>query len=113
MIKKLLNYLRGLMPQRLLLPTNTPAYLRNKYLLASVFFCIWVGFIDENSVLERIQFQRDYNKLQKDKEYYQDKIQRDAYEMEELEKNSKLELIAREKYLMKKENEEIFIIQKN
>lgn len=101
------------MPQRLLLPTNTPAYLRNKYLLASVFFCIWVGFIDENSVLERIQFQRDYNKLQKDKEYYQDKIQRDAYEMEELEKNSKLELIAREKYLMKKENEDIFIIQKN
>jgi hypothetical protein len=33
--------------------------------------------------------------------------------MEELEKNSKLELIAREKYLMKKENEDIFIIQKN
>lgn len=113
MIKKVLKYLRSLIPQSLLLPTNTPAYLRNKYLLATVFFCIWVGFIDENSILERIQFQRDYNKLQKDKEYYQDKIQRDAYEMEELEKNSKLELIAREKYLMKKENEDIFIIQKN
>lgn len=113
MIKKVLDYLRSLVPQRLQLPQNTPAYLRNKYLLATVFFCIWVGFIDENSILERIEFEREYNKLQKDKEYYQDKIQRDAYEMEELEKNSKLELIAREKYLMKKENEDIFIIQKN
>ncbi len=113
MIRKMLNYLKSLMPQSLRLPKNTPAYLKNKFVLASVFFCIWVGFIDENSIIERIQFQREYNKLQKDKEYYLDKIKQDTYEMEELEKISKLELIAREKYLMKKENEDIFIIQKN
>lgn len=101
------------MPERFALPKSTPGFLKNKYLLSSAVFCVWVGFIDENSVMDRLGFQRDYNKLLKDKEYYQSKIGKDTYEMEELDDNDKLELIAREKYLMKKQNEDIFIIQKN
>ncbi len=113
MLKRIVVYFRTLLPSRIALPKSTPAFLKNKYLLASVVFCVWVGFIDENSVLERFQFQQDYDKLVRDKEYYQEKISRDAYEMEELDDDGKLELIAREKYLMKKEDEDIFIIQKN
>lgn len=87
------------------------AYLKNKYVIASVIFIIWIGFIDENNLVERIQMKSYYNELKESKEYYKKKIETDRYNMEELDNNAKLERLARERYLMRKPNEDIVIIE--
>jgi cell division protein DivIC len=86
-------------------------FIRNKYVLAALIFFVWLGFIDENSLLDRLRLQNEYRQLKQDKEYYNKKIMQDSYLMEELDSDEKLETAARENYLMKKDNEDIFIIQ--
>jgi len=92
--------------------SDKSAFVKNKYVLASAIFLAWIGFIDENSLLDRFRLEEEFRKLNQDRLYYKSKIEQDSYEMEELEENKKLETIAREKYLMKKDDEELFIIQK-
>lgn len=85
--------------------------LRNKYILASVLFIIWVGFFDQNNLFERFQNLQELKKLNADKEYYQKKIAEDSERLNELKTNKEnLEKFAREQYLMKKDNEDVFII---
>lgn len=86
-------------------------YLKNKYLVALVLFLTWVIFFDQNNMLERIKLVRDVNKLSKDKEYYQHQIKSDSARLIELKTSpGNLEKFAREQYLMKKDNEDIYII---
>ncbi len=86
-------------------------YLKNKYLVAIVLFIAWIIFFDQNNMLERIKLARDVNKLSKDMEYYQQQIKSDSARLIELKTSpGNLEKFAREQYLMKKDNEEIFII---
>lgn len=85
--------------------------LRNKFFLASVLFIIWVGVIDENNLLERYRNIRQLKQLNDDKEFYIKKIHEDSERLKELKTNNEnLEKFAREQYLMKKANEDIFII---
>lgn len=86
-------------------------YLKNKYVITSLLFIIWIAFIDENNLIERIQMKQYYNELIESKEYYIKKIEKDKYDMEELENDKKLERLARERYLMRKPNEDIIIIE--
>jgi cell division protein DivIC len=84
---------------------------KNKYFLATLFFIVWVGFIDQNNLFERFQNMRELKKLSGDKEYYQNKIAEDSERLKELKTNKEnLEKFAREQYLMKKDNEDVFII---
>jgi len=87
--------------------------VKNKYILATIAFVVWVLFIDENNVIDRFFAWRKYNELVHTKEYFQDKIKKDRDEMEELDKNKNLERLAREKYLMKRKNEDIYIIKED
>ncbi len=74
-------------------------------------FAIWVIFFDNNSLLNRFELHGEINKLEKEKAYYQEKIQKDNKKILELKTNKKnLEKFAREQYLMKKKNEDIYII---
>jgi cell division protein DivIC len=85
--------------------------LKNKFFLASLFFIVWVGFFDQNNLFERFQNLRELKKLNEDKEYYQNKIAEDSERLKELKTNNEnLEKFAREQYLMKKDNEDVFII---
>jgi cell division protein DivIC len=85
--------------------------LKNKYILASVFFIVWVGFFDQNNLFERFQNMRELKKLSEDKEYYQSKISEESERLKELKTNKEnLEKFAREQYLMKRDNEDVFII---
>jgi cell division protein DivIC len=85
--------------------------LRNKYLLATLLFILWVSFFDQNNWFERLQILREIRQLKIDKEYYQQKIKEDCERLKELKTNNEnLEKFAREQYLMKKENEDVFVI---
>jgi len=90
---------------------NVHPLLKNKYFIAIVLFIIWIVLFDQNNLLERIKGIRQLNKFEKDKQYYKERISNDSIRMNELKTNDKnLEKFAREQYLMKKENEDVFII---
>ncbi len=85
--------------------------IRNKYFLASVLFIVWVFFFDQNNLIERYQNMQELKKLTEDKEYYQKKIDEDSERLKELKTNDEnLEKFAREQYLMKRDNEDVYII---
>jgi cell division protein DivIC len=87
-------------------------YLKNKYLIAFLFFAVWIIFFDQNNLIDRIVDIKKYNQMQQDKIYYQAKIKTDKHKLEELRTDREnLEKFAREQYLMKKDNEDIFIIK--
>ena len=87
--------------------------LKNKYTLALIVFLGWIVFFDQNNLIERLQNLKQVHQLEKDKIYYIGKISQDSAKLKELKTDKKnLEKFAREQYLMKKKNEDIFIIVK-
>lgn len=84
--------------------------LKNKYVFTSLAFILWVAFIDENNLIERIGLHSELDEIEESQQFYRDKIEIDRYEMEELDNNDKLERLAREKYMMKQNNEDVFVI---
>jgi len=86
--------------------------LRNKYSLTLILFFVWIVFFDSNNLIERAINLRQIHQLEKDKMFYEEKIKDDRAKLEELESNpANLEKFAREHYLMKKDNEDIFVIE--
>ena len=87
--------------------------IRNKYLIAGLAFVTWMLFFDRNDLMSQYEYRRQLNKLQAEKEFYTIESAKAIKDLEELKTNrSKLEKFAREKYLMKKENEDVFVIIK-
>ena len=85
-----------------------PGPLRNKYFLALFLFFGWMIFFDKHDILTQWSLQNTVNKLEEDKTYYNEQIEIAKEQQVELEENA--EKIAREKYYMKKDNEDVFII---
>ena len=76
-----------------------------------LFFLIWITFIDKNNLISQYQDRQVLYELDKEKRYYQTEIQITQDKLNELKTdNSSIEKFAREKYLMKKENEEIWLV---
>lgn len=89
-----------------------PAYLRNKFIIAGAAFVVWLAFLDRNNLLSQFQLQSEVNKLESQKEFFRAEIDKTREEQRELLSSpEKLEKFAREQYLMKKDNEDLFIIK--
>ena len=87
--------------------------LRNKYVITILIFSVWILFFDQNNLMNRFSSIKKLNKLEKEKIYYKNKIEEDQRRIKELTSDKEdLEKFAREKYLMKKDNEDIFVIIK-
>ena len=84
--------------------------LKSPFILIGLLFVLWMLFFDSNSYLNHNRLSNDLNQLQKDKQHYIEEIKKDSIALEELSSPEGLEKYAREKYHMKKENEEIFLI---
>ncbi len=89
-----------------------PARFRNFYVVVGILFFLWMLFLDNNDLTSRIKLGRKLKSLENEKEYYQEKIKEVETDRDELfgDKES-IEKFAREKYLMKKETEDIFIVE--
>jgi cell division protein FtsB len=86
-------------------------WLKNKYILAALIFCLWVLFFDQNNLVERYQLMREMKQLADDRLYYIQKTAEDTERLKELKTNDEnLEKFAREQYYMKRDNEEVFVI---
>lgn len=88
-----------------------PKAFRNFYVVATAIFFIWMLVLDSNNLIARYQLSAKLSALEDEKEYYEEKIKEVEKDRQELfgDKES-IEKFAREKYLMKKESEDIFII---
>lgn len=87
---------------------------KNKYTLSLILFFSWIFFFDQNNLIDRFYNLRQLHQLEEDRYYYLEKIKLDTERLKELKSNSEnLEKFAREQYLMKKPNEDIFIIEKD
>jgi cell division protein FtsB len=85
--------------------------LSNKYVIILLLFVIWMIFFDENSLINHWELDKEIDKLEKSNEYYRDQIEQDKKVIDNLNDPDSLEKYAREEYKMKKENEEIFLIE--
>jgi cell division protein DivIC len=86
--------------------------ITNKYLLAFVFLIVWVLFFDEMDYFTQKDRLRELDKLNLKKAYYKKEIETAQQELSDIKNNKEaLEKFAREKYLMKKDGEDIFIIE--
>ena len=92
---------------------NIPKPFKNKYIITLFAFAFWIIFIDDYNLIKQYQLQKNINNLQKQKAYYLSEIENDSIELYHLQNTKeKQERFAREKFLMKKENEDLFIIRK-
>lgn len=83
----------------------------NKYFLTSVAFLVWLFFFDSNNIILRMRLKNQLNELQREKQFYLDEIRNDSILTQKLlNDTSELERFAREKYLMKKEGEDLFLV---
>lgn len=91
-----------------------PPAFRNFYVVTGLLFFIWLLLLDSNDLISRFKMTAKVNSLENEKEFYLEKITEVEKDRKELLTNKELlEKFAREKYLMKKETEDIFIIQED
>lgn len=84
----------------------------SKYLVTGIAFGIWMLFFDRNDLPLQIQRIHELNKLQTSEEVMTQKIKDTHKELEGLKNSPQtLEKYAREKYLMKRDNEDLFIVE--
>ena len=85
---------------------------RHKYLITLAVFAVIVGFLDHNSLLRRYSLMREENRLRDEIERYRRDYEESTERLNELLVDSgAIERIAREKYFMKKPNEDIYVFE--
>ncbi len=88
--------------------------IRNKYFICLVVFTIWISFFDRNDLITQYDRKKELEKLETSKNYYQAEITATKKELTDLNNNpAVLEKLAREKFFLKRPNEEVFIIEDN
>lgn len=89
-----------------------PPFFKNFYFIAGFSFLVWMTFLDSNDLISRFALRSKLKNLEQEKLYYQEKIEEVKEDRTELMTNNELlEKFAREKYLMKRESEDVFIIE--
>ncbi|NDI98325.1 septum formation initiator family protein [Flavobacterium sp. LaA7.5] len=84
----------------------------NRYILVIIFFAVWMIFIDNYSLyFEHPVLDKEINELEENKTYYIQEIKKDSTSIKQLKNPDQTEKYAREKYYMKRENEDIYIIE--
>ena len=92
-----------------------PVWLKNKYILTAGFFAVWMLFFDNRDVITtHFKHRAELNRLEESRAYYQAEIDKTRRELQQLKSDPRiLEKYAREKYRMKKDNEDLFVISSN
>lgn len=87
------------------------SFFKSKYVITFLTLLIWILFFDRYDLLSQLEQRKELAKLKIDRDYYLSEIEKNTRDLKELQTNPiTLEKYAREKYLMKKDDEEIFVI---
>ena len=86
-------------------------YIHNWYFYTGLLFVVWVSFFDRNSLVEQFRLSSTINDLNSREEFYKEGLTKTNREISAFEKDTALlEKFARERYYMKKDNEDVFVI---
>ncbi len=86
-------------------------FLKNKYLITIVLFAVWMFVFDANNIVRQFEYSNEISKLEKERQFYLNEIKENQSTTSDLVSNiDKLEKYAREKYLMKRDNEDIYLV---
>ncbi len=86
-------------------------WLTNKYTLITSLFIIWMTFFDDASLLQHIRIDQEIRKLEKDKVFYDSKLKEVKVALKKIQNDPEsIEKIARERFFMKKDQEDIFVV---
>ncbi len=86
---------------------------KNKYFIVTAAFIVWMLFFDKNDLVSQYEYRKQVNTLKEERDFFTKETEKVSKDLDELTSNpQKLEKFAREKYLMKKENEDVFVIVK-
>ena len=86
-------------------------FISNKYVISLLFFFTWLLFLDNYSYLDHRILNQQIDELERQKNYYKDEISNDQKSIKQLKDPDQIEKFAREKYYMKKDSEEIYIVE--
>ena len=90
-----------------------PAIFRNIFFLTGIFFVVWMLFLDENNMVNQYRKRAELIALEKKRDYYKEEIYKAQEKFQLLTTNAaSQEKFARENYWMKKDNEDVFVIEK-
>lgn len=96
---------------RKLMRWNPPTFTKSFFFITGITFLVWMLFFDTNDLVSQYQLREKVNHLEDTKAYYSERIKEVQKDREELMSNPRLlEKFAREKYLMKRKDEEVFIV---
>lgn len=85
--------------------------IKNKFFISGMAFLVWMLFFDRNDLSAQYEYRNEVNKLEEEKAFYVREIAKADIELKELTTNlNSLEKFARERYLMKRENEDIYVV---
>lgn len=85
--------------------------IKNKYFITILFFIVWMLFFDQNNIGNRYKLTSNLNNLKKQKAYYLSEIEQNQIMTDKLSHDTAfIEQFAREKYLLKRDNEDIYVI---
>jgi cell division protein FtsB len=88
-----------------------PQPIRNRYGITALALVAWVALFDRNDLWTNWKNQRELGRMQEQQEWYAAEIQRTREQLQELGSDKRLlEKFARERYLMKRDNEDIFVL---
>jgi cell division protein FtsB len=85
-------------------------FLGSRYTLVTAFFLVWMIFLDNYSYFDHQILNKQIDELEDNKKYYQDEIGKDEKSIKNLKNPGQIEKYAREKYYMKRDSEDIYII---
>lgn len=86
-------------------------YIGNRYILVLVFFLVWMLFLDNYSYLEHRILNKEIKELETNENYFKNEIKKDCLEIKLLKDPDYIEKYGREKYYMKRDSEDIYIIE--
>ncbi len=87
--------------------------ITNKYIIATLAFVALLFFSDRNNIIDQFKLRKQYSKVKAEHKFYKQQIEDAKKQRDELFTSDKnLEKFAREKYLMKKDDEDVFVFVK-
>lgn len=86
-------------------------FLGNRYVLVIIFVIVWMTFLDNYSYFEHKILDNQIEELEDNRQYYIQEIKKDSTSIKQLKNADQTEKYAREKYYMKRDNEDIYIIE--
>ena len=96
--------------QRAWIPEALKPYVYNKYMFTFLGFLVWLSFFDKHDFILQHSYRKKLADLKHERDYYTEQIEKNKAEMQELFTNNRnLEKFAREKYYMKRDNEDVFV----